>query len=234
MKNKEQYQLSTANGRMLAIGDIHGCHAALTALLAQVQLRPADTVIFTGDYIDRGLASRQVIDDLLFLHKFCSPVFLRGNHEGMMLDARENPLKLVFWRDCGGLETLLSYGTDYRVDWISEIPDSHWKFFERTAKFFETDTHIFVHAYVDPKLEMKDQRESLLLWGYFDWLQPHKSGKKIVCGHTVQDSGGIKDVGFAVCIDTGVATGGWLSCLDVKSGRFWQANERGETYNGKL
>lgn len=219
---------------MLAIGDIHGCHAALTALLAQVQLRPADTVIFTGDYIDRGLASRQVIDDLLFLHKFCSPVFLRGNHEGMMLDARENPLKLVFWRDCGGLETLLSYGTDYRVDWISEIPDSHWKFFERTAKFFETDTHIFVHAYVDPKLEMKDQRESLLLWGYFDWLQPHKSGKKIVCGHTVQDSGGIKDVGFAVCIDTGVATGGWLSCLDVKSGRFWQANERGETYNGKL
>jgi serine/threonine protein phosphatase 1 len=229
-----QNRFPSIDMRTLAIGDIHGCHAALIALLAQVQPRPGDTLVFTGDYIDRGPASRQVIDVLLGLHKSCSPVFLRGNHEGMILDAREDLLKTGFWRDCGGLETLSSYGADYQSDWVSEIPDSHWKFFERNARFLETDTHIFVHAYVDAELEMKDQRDSLMLWGYFEWIKPHKSGKKIVCGHTVQDAGKINDVGFAVCIDTGAAMGGWLSCLDVKTGKYWQANESGETRTGEL
>jgi serine/threonine protein phosphatase 1 len=221
--------------RTLAIGDIHGCHVALTALLAQVQPRPGDTLVFTGDYIDRGIASRQVIADLLSLRKTCSPIFLRGNHEEMILEARGgDPLKMVFWRDCGGLQTLFSYGGNYGDGWASEIPDSHWKFFERTIRFFETDTHIFVHAYADPEMEMMAQPDSLLLWGFFERMRPHKSGKKIVCGHTVQAACAIKDVGFAVCIDTGAAMDGCLSCLDVNTGRYWQANERGATYSGKL
>ena len=55
--------------RTLAIGDIHGCNAALSALLEQVQPDPADQIIFLGDYIDRGPASRAVIDTLLELRK---------------------------------------------------------------------------------------------------------------------------------------------------------------------
>jgi serine/threonine protein phosphatase 1 len=220
--------------RTLAIGDIHGCHVALTVLLAQVQFRPDDTLVFTGDYIDRGPASSLVIDELLGLHKSCSPVFLRGNHEQMLLGARGDSLKTNLWRSFGGVETMFSYGAKFRKDWESAIPDSHWKFFERTVNYLETDTHIFVHASVEPELEMKDQSDSLLHWGLFEWMRPHKSGKKIVCGHTVQMSGQIKDVGFAVCIDTGAAMGGWLSCLDVKTGKYWQANERGKTRSGEL
>jgi serine/threonine protein phosphatase 1 len=222
-----------ANMRILAIGDIHGCHAALTALLAHVQPRPGDTVVFTGDYINRGPASRQVIDKFLSLHHTCTPVFLRGNHEEMLLDARGNPLKSSFWQNCGGLETMLSYRASW-VEWASAIPESHWKFFERTARFFETDTHIFVHASLDPELEMKDQSDLMLFWGGFEQMRPHISGKKIVCGHTVQSFGKIKDAGFAVCIDTGAVMGGWLSCLDVKTGKYWQANEKGETRSGEL
>ncbi len=220
--------------RTLAIGDIHACNVALTNLLKQVQPLPQDQLIFLGDYIDRGPESRQVIETLLELSKSCSPVFLRGNHEVMILDAREDPLKSNLWQSYGGLETVFSYGADYLPDWDSAIPKSHWEFFERTVKYFETDTHIFVHACLDPELDMNDQPDWLLYWEFFDRLQPHKSGKKAICGHTPQRSGNIKDVGFGACIDTGPAIGGWLSCLEVGSGKYWQSNEKGDTREGAL
>ena len=221
--------------RTLAIGDIHGCNTALVTLLNQIQPVLGDRIVFLGDYIDRGPASRQVIESLLELRKSCSPVFLRGNHEVMILAAREDSLKDNIWQSYGGLETLFSYGANYRPDWASAIPDAHWDFFEGTVRFFETDTHIFVHAGLDPDLEMGDQPDWLLYWEFFERLQqPHKSGKRIVCGHTPQRSGEIKDIGFAICIDTGPAVGGWLTCLEVSAGRYWQANERGEARRGTL
>ncbi len=138
------------------------------------------------------------------------------------------------WQSCGGLETLVSYGADNRKDWIEAIHAGHWSFFKQTTKFFETDTHIFVHACLDPELDMEEQPDWLLYWEYFDQLRPHKSGKRIVCGHTPQRSGQINDVGFAACIDTGAIYGGWLTCLDVNSGKYWQANENGALRDGML
>lgn len=220
--------------RTLAIGDIHGCHIALTALLKQVQIQPGDKLIFIGDYIDRGPASRQVIETLLELRKSHSPVFLRGNHEVMMLNARENSLKEKLWQSYGGLETLVSYSANFKQNWSSVIPPTHWQFLEWSFRFFETDSHIFVHACLDPDLEMADQPDWLLFWEFLDRLQPHKSGKKIICGHTPDLSGQIKDLGFAVCIDTGPANGGWLTCLDINSGAYWQADENGKTRHGAL
>jgi serine/threonine protein phosphatase 1 len=220
--------------RTLAIGDIHGCHTALVALLNAVQPASEDRIVFLGDYIDRGPTSRDVIESLLRLSKTCSPVFLRGNHEVMILEAREDPLKGNLWQSYGGLETLFSYGANYRQDWTSTIPNSHWKFFDAAARYFETGTHIFAHACLDPELDMADQPDWLLYWEFFERLEPHKSGKKIICGHTPQRSGEIKNVGFALCIDTGPAVGGWLTCLDVNSGKHWQANEQGDTRQGVL
>ena len=220
--------------RTLAIGDIHGCKTSLVTLVKQVRPVPDDQLIFLGDYIDRGPESSQVVEYLLELETICSPVFLRGNHEAMILEARADPLKSNLWQSYGGLETAFSYGANFSEDWASAIPLAHWTFFERTAKFFETDTHIFVHACLDPELEMNDQPDWLLYWEYFERLQPHKSNKRIVCGHTPQTSGQIKDVGFALCIDTGPAMGGWLSCLDASSGKFWQANEKGSMRDGVI
>ena len=220
--------------RTLAIGDIHGCNTALAALLRHVRLEPADRVVFLGDYIDRGPTSRQVIETLLELRKSCSVVFIRGNHEVMILEAREDSLKENLWQSYGGLDTLFSYDANYRQDWASLIPDSHWEFLDRTVRFFETDTHIFVHACLDAELDMNDQPDWLLFWEFLERLQPHKSGKRIVCGHTLQRSGNIKDLGFAVCIDTAPAMRGWLTCLDANSGKYWQANEKGNTRDGAL
>jgi len=67
---------------------------------------PADQIIFLGDYIDRGPASRAVIASLLELEKACSTVFLRGNHEVMVLDASEDSTKANLWQSYGGSETL--------------------------------------------------------------------------------------------------------------------------------
>jgi hypothetical protein len=133
--------------RTLAIGDIHGCSCSLVAPLKQVRLEPDDQVIFLGDYIDHGPASRQVVGFLLELKKARSPVFLRGNHEVIILEAREDPLKSHLWESYGGLETAFSYGANFREDWASTIPVTHWTFLEQITKFVETDTHIFVHAW---------------------------------------------------------------------------------------
>lgn len=220
--------------RTLAIGDIHGCNQALVQLLEILEPSPKDRIIFVGDYIDRGPESRQVVDTLLSLKEKCSPIFLRGNHEVMILNAREDPIKANSWRNCGGLEAVFSYGGDFRSDWESLIPESHWHFFANTARFFETETHIFVHACVDPELDMSEQPDWLLYWEHLDRLKAHKSGKTIICGHTPQKSGQIEDLGFGIYIDTGAATGGWLTCLDAGSGRFWQTNQQGNARQGLL
>lgn len=219
--------------RTLAIGDIHGCNIALTNLLHVIRPKREDKIIFLGDYIDRGPSSREVIETLLELKRSSSPIFLRGNHEMMILQAREDPVKSDLWQSCGGVETLFSYGANYKNAMVS-IPDSHWAFLEATRKFFETETHIFVHACLDPELDMPNQPDWVLYWEFFDKMRPHKSGKQIVCGHTPQRLGAIQDAGFAVCIDTGAAYGGWLTCLDVSSGSFWQTTENGATRNGAL
>ena len=70
--------------------------------------------------------------------------------------------------------------------------------------------------------------------GNFDRIQAHKSGKRVICGHSVQRTGQIKDLGFAACIDTGAAVGGWLTCLEVESGKYWQANQNGQSRTGAL
>jgi len=73
----------------------------------------------------------------------------------------------------------------------------------------------------------------MLYWEQFN-DPPHESGKIMVCGHTPQRSGRPRDIGHAVCIDTGAHAGGWLTCLDVMSGTYWQANQQGQTRTGIL
>jgi len=214
--------------RTLAIGDIHGCRRALATLLDSVKPKKDDQLVFLGDYVDRGPDTPGVINTLLKLQSRCKTVFLRGNHELMMLEARDSFLKSEIWQNCCGMETVTSYGAERRTDWPSSVPDAHWSFLEQTIRALETRKQIFVHACLDPDLEVKEQPDWILFWEYFERIRPHKSGKKIICGHTPQTKGSLGDVGYAICIDTGCVYGGWLTCLDVESGHYWQANEKGE------
>ncbi len=234
---ERQFPCDVANTpmkRTLAIGDIHGCNIALTTLLARVSPQAEDVLVFLGDYIDRGPASKQVLDSLLALQSRCSTVFLRGNHEVMILDGREDPLKAANWMTYGGFEALISYGAEYEKNWAAAIPQPHWDFLAGTHRYFETETHIFVHACLDPELPLAEQPDWFLFWESFQRIKPHCSGKQIICGHTPLEEVPVRNQGFAVCIDTRAVTGGWLTGLDVHSGKYWQADEDGNEREGAL
>ena len=90
--------------RHLAIGDIHGCNTALETLIEFVGLRSDDTIVFLGDYVDRGPDSAAVLDFVIDLMKTHNVIPLRGNHELMMLDSREKKSWLHSWLQYGGAE----------------------------------------------------------------------------------------------------------------------------------
>jgi len=102
--------------RIYAIGDIHGRADLLKPLLLQIEvdckLYPSrrSIVVFVGDYIDRGPASRDVLDLLLGCEQTKEAVFLRGNHNTFVHRFMSEPAVLDEWRLWGGLETLVSYG----------------------------------------------------------------------------------------------------------------------------
>jgi serine/threonine protein phosphatase 1 len=221
--------------RLLAIGDIHGCSRALDLVLAAVKPRPEDQIITLGDYVDRGIDSRGVMEMLLQLHQTAGLVALRGNHDQMMLDAREDFLKEHAWLQCGGRETLLSYGRNGKCGQLTDVPQAHWDFLETTCvDWYETDTHFFVHANADPDLPLADQPRYLLLWEQLHDPQPHSSGKVMICGHTRQLSGVPLNLGHTICLDTWVYGQGWLTCLEVSSGHYWQANQLRQQRTGRL
>lgn len=216
--------------RHLAIGDIHGCITALTTLLEFVEVRPTDTIVTLGDYVDRGPDSRAVVDCVMELSRTVRLIPLRGNHEIMMLDARDSDSWREAWLRYGGRATLQSYGQgDGDNASFTGIPDSHMDFLEnKLRRYYECDTHFFVHANADPTVELRNQSDAALFWQKYRNPEPHCSGKIMVCGHTVQDSGLPSGNGHSVCIDTWAYGSGWLSCLDVGTGTIWQANEAGE------
>lgn len=218
--------------RTLVIGDIHGCLTALKTLLDLVAPAADDRLVLLGDYVDRGPDSRGVLDVLIGLQAGGRLVALRGNHDEMMIEARtaEKPEDRLMWLACGGRETLLSYGIEFpEASDLKEIPEAHWRFLERDCvDWYETDTHIFVHANAYADLPLEEQPRYMLLWEKLYAPCVHVSGKVMICGHTRQTDGRPLNLGATVCIDTGAyAPDGWLTCLDPATGRYWQADQQG-------
>ncbi len=221
--------------RYLAIGDIHGYSDVLSRLLRLVDVKPEDWIITLGDYVDRGPDSRGVLDQLIALHRRGRLIALRGNHDTMMLEARNDPELLEEWIHCGGNATLASYSSAVLGESLMEVPREHWAFLEDDClDWYEIDTHFFVHANADPDLALEEQPLYLLHWEPLFDARPHCSGKIMICGHTKQRSGLPRNLGHTICIDTWVYGEGWLTCLDVATGKIWQANRRGEERIGWL
>jgi serine/threonine protein phosphatase 1 len=220
---------------LLAIGDIHGCFAALETLAAAVPFADDDLLVTLGDYVDRGPDSRAVVDWLIERDRLGRLIALRGNHELLMLRSRESEEMEAAWRMFGGDATLASYASANRSGSLNDVPQQHWDFFEHTCRdYYETETHLFVHATADPLLPLDQQSEQSLFWDKFNNPPAHRSGKIMICGHTAQKSGLPNDVGHAVCIDTWIYGDGWLTCLDPASGVYWQANQECRSRRGRL
>ena len=212
------------SGRTIAVGDIHGCSTAFAAIIAAIEPKRDDTIVTLGDYVDRGIDSKGVLDQLIELSDRCHLVPLLGNHEEMLLHARDSRSELQFWLNCGGIATLDSYGDTGR---LNLIPSAHIRFLERCVSHFETDSHIFVHANYKPDCPLDQQDGQTLRWlSLSDTVPtPHYSGKRVVVGHTPQPE--ILNLGHLICLDTGCSVGGCLTAMEMRSGQAWQVDDAG-------
>jgi serine/threonine protein phosphatase 1 len=216
--------------RIYAVGDIHGRADLLAPLLLRIDAhlasRPAERAIhvFLGDYIDRGPASREVVDQLLRWGRTHEVVFLKGNHEAYASDFLKNPDIIDEWRQYGGFETLLSYGLapslsldpaqrrKLAVSFHRALPHSHRHFFGHLRLSFTCGDYFFVHAGIRPGIPFADQREEDLLWIRDEFLSYEKILDKIVVhGHTPVPEVEVRL--NRINIDTGAYATGRLTCL---------------------
>ncbi len=220
-----------------AIGDVHGRLDLLENLLERIRSDagqyPDDVerrLIFLGDYIDRGPASRGVVDRLLEdpLPGFAT-VRLMGNHEEALLLFLDELNDGRDWLTFGGLETLMSYGVPLRalpnteaaaavlrLALASAVPQAHVDFFRNGALHHSVGDYLFVHAGVRPGVALEKQSPGDLLWIRDDFLRsraplPHRV---VVHGHTICDLP--QDRGYRINIDTGAFVSGRLTCLVLR------------------
>jgi serine/threonine protein phosphatase 1 len=210
--------------RILAIGDIHGCNSRLKQLLSRIAFDPlADTLVFVGDYLDRGLDVRGVIETLLAL-KETSPnvICLRGNHEAMFLnyygEGRDEELFLYN----SGMSTLDSYGisiADARKG--NGFPESHLRFLASLPLSYETDEYFFVHAGLRPGIPRSEQSLEDLFWIRYEFIESNWDfGRTVVFGHTPLPEPLIEK--NKIGIDTGAVYGGRLTCIELPSRKIHQ------------
>jgi len=214
------------HGRVIAIGDVHGCDVALRAILHAIAPKPNDTVVMLGDVVDRGPNTRATLEILMELRDRCHLKLIRGNHEEMMLNVVAFGQPPQPWLPHGGDGTLESYGSGG----VSAVPKDHVEFLKSFLPYFETTTHIFLHANYQYDKPLAEQTGQYLRWISLGQHLPgkHVSGKTAIVGHTSEKNGEVFNNGHLICLDTYCHGGGWLTAMDVNSGEIWQADREGQ------
>lgn len=205
------------------IGDIHGCLDEVRRLIDDLPLVSGDSVVFLGDYIDRGPDSRGVVAYLLSLERDLAGiqlVFLKGNHEDMLLSylglgGRHGDMFLIN----GGSATLSSYGIAPHLpspqQRLSLIPESHLDFYQGLKKYHLTGDFLCVHAGIHPHKSLDEQSEEELLWIRDMFIyRPHSLPFTVLFGHTPQ-SAVFYNLPYKIGLDTGLVYGNMLTCLEV-------------------
>jgi serine/threonine protein phosphatase 1 len=215
-------------GRLFAIGDIHGCPQELATLLRGIEAGPQDTVIFVGDYVDRGPSAKDVIDILIeFREHNPATVFLKGNHEDMMLHFLGMPGRYgESFLFNGGFATMDSYDIDEEQldDALEHLPVRHVDFLQKLETSYLRPPYLFVHAGVHPLRSLEDQDAEDMLWIRQEFIaHPHDLGHTVIFGHTpMRDV--MLDLPYKVGLDTGLVYGGKLTCVEFTQGRCIQVN----------
>ena len=205
------------------IGDVHGCIVELRHLIDALPLVDGDTVVFLGDYVDRGPDSHGVVSYLLSLqarHKTIDFVFLKGNHEDMFLSylglgGQHGNMFLAN----GGKATLASYEIDPEKvapeEMLSVMPVSHVRFFQTLGTHFFMEPFLCVHAGINPEKPWVEQTDEELLWIRNTFIyRSHTLPQTVLFGHTPQPTV-FYDLPYKVGLDTGLVYGNMLTCLEV-------------------
>ncbi len=194
------------------IGDIHGEIDKLKTIIEKINYDSTqDKLIFVGDYVDRGADSYEVYKYIKELDNDKN-IFIRGNHEEMMVDAVLNENKIDLWYHNGGQKTKVSFPNN------SELKNAA-HFFDSLPYYHTTQDHIFVHAGINPSKSLEEQTEHDLVWIREPFLgaksEDFKENRTIVAGHTP-----VAEVKFEenkILVDTGAGKGGILSAVDLKT-----------------
>jgi len=172
----------------VVIGDIHGCAKTLERLWEKLQPYEDRMHIFVGDYIDRGEDSKGVIDFLLSVRDQRSCVFLKGNHEEMLLRATE-PDRFELWLRNGGKATMRSYGYPATVE---DLPSTHRTFFEETVLCCDLPSFFVVHAGIPHNVTIDTVMQTDEYNDYMLWDREHLNvfetawEKTVIFGHTAR------------------------------------------------
>jgi len=218
----------------LAIGDVHGRADLVIELDGLVEAEcPGRTVVFLGDYVDRGEHSREVLELLMALSPDSAPpvICLAGNHESMMLEFLDQPETAARrWLRNGGLQTLASFGAAPPAGGLDDpetlvvlrdrlacaMGDEMIAWLRARPLMWHSGNVWAVHAGADPDLPMAEQAPQTLLWGHAGFLRGQRSdGQWVVHGHTVVDRPQVRDGRIAV--DTGAYATGRLSAAIIAS-----------------
>jgi serine/threonine protein phosphatase 1 len=214
-----------------AIGDIHGRLDLLDTIHGEIEADRANSCrgrtaeIYLGDYIDRGPDSAGVISRLIVRSREVYAIFLRGNHEQMLLDFLAGEPCLEMWKGLGAIPCLLSYGltpdllsaapqAQVRQTLASLLPAEHRQFLSDTAPYCETDCYLFVHAGVRPGIKLEKQSPDDLLGirgAFLDFIGDH--GRIVVHGHTPVLTPDFRP--NRINIDTGAYARNCLTCLRI-------------------
>lgn len=205
---REMGALLDAETMVYAIGDIHGRADLLLKLLDRIEDDAKDFdgevhLVFLGDYIDRGLQSRQVVDVLLSerVERY-ETHFLKGNHEDALLSFLSDPGFGPKWAAYGGRETLVSYGVkpprslSLNNEWdqaheafLKAFPNAHQTFFRTLPTQVQIGGYGFVHAGLKPGKNFAEQEDHDLMWIRDEFLDANSSfDVMVVHGHTPIDT----------------------------------------------
>lgn len=234
-----------AGVRVYAIGDIHGRIDLLQQMHRHIRhdaaTAPADVhriAVYLGDYVDRGLYSREVIDLLLNdpLPGFRS-IFLRGNHDHEMAAFLAGESDGVAWLRYGGDATLYSYGVRMPAEASPEgriallrdllrqaVPRRHVEFLQNLPFSFAIGDYMFVHAGINPDRPLDRQTPADMMWIREPFLEAEVDfGKVVVHGHSVVETPEVCE--NRIGIDTGACYTNLLTCLviDPDAQRFLHA-----------
>ncbi|MFO8000327.1 MAG: metallophosphoesterase family protein [Marinilabilia sp.] len=169
--------------RTFFVGDVHGCSRTFRKMVQEeIGLSKTDVLYCIGDYIDRGPGNKEVVDFILELKNQRYQVHtLRGNHEQMLLDARQGGDALLLWMMNGGEQTLQSFG----VSSVNKMEQKYLDFFSDTLFYIEGDDFIAVHAGLnfDAEDPFKDLESMFWIRG-FQVDRDFLSGRLLIHGHT--------------------------------------------------
>ncbi|MEJ2170396.1 MAG: metallophosphoesterase family protein [Desulfobacterales bacterium] len=210
-------------GKIFAIGDIHGSFDRLQALMKKLPIDfTRDTLIFIGDYIDRGPASVEVVDYLIDLKKRVPEIiFLKGNHEDMLEKYLDGTDRFTYLLN-GGQKTLDSYLSRNPQSEFYPIPPAHMEFYRTLRLYYETEKYIFVHAGLRPKVPLASQETEDLLWIRDKFIySKYNFGKTVIFGHTPLEKPLVES--NKIGIDTGAVYGNALTCVLLPELEFFSA-----------